>query len=208
MSKIREFITQEYVRSIMKAGKPINKIMQDIMKIGKKITEEIGFKEYNTIEEFFEDINNGTSPLFEIDDITIANIDNCGKNIFAVKKCPIADLMEKMKTSQDDHDHLVLTALNNFQIREGESYQFIDIGCYIMQQIRQMVVSSISIAGTHSVNYIHLACKRDQEEIVFSQGDVEAIKIDKKLLEKILENHHCVYALYSTIEDQKNENKE
>ncbi len=198
----KERVTLEFVRSILKEKKPINEIMIDVMKLGKSITDQIGHKDYQSIEEFLEDINAGTSPLFQLDAETDADVKDSGLNIFAVRKCPLADLMDQMKQSGEGQDHLVSTALDGFQVRENEGHQFIDLGCYIMQQLRQMLVSSITIKGEPILNYLHLACKRgDAQEVVHSEGDVAAIGMDKALLEAMLEDHHCVYAIYSTKEE-------
>lgn len=202
MSMTKENITLEFVRSIMKEGKPINELMLDIMKVGKKITDEIGHKDYDSIEQFIAEINAGTSPLFLLDKETDADVKGSGLNVFSVRKCPIAPLMEEMKNSGNAHNGLVSTSLNGFQIREGESHQFIDLGCYIMQQLRQMLISSITIKGEPILNYIHLACQRDEKQVTYSEGDVEAIGISKDLLEKMLNDHHCVYAVFSTKENE------
>ncbi len=201
MGMTEKEITLEYVRSILKEGKPINELMQDIMKVGKKITDEIGHRDYNSIEEFLEDINAGTSPLFQLDRETDADVKGSGLNIFSVRKCPLADLMDQMTHSEDQRDHGVSTALKGFQIREGEGHEFIDLGCYIMQQLRQMLISSITIKGEPILNYMHLACKRSGHKTVYSEGDVADIEMSKDLLEQMLEDHHCIYAVFSTKEE-------
>ncbi len=202
MGMTEKEITLEYVRSILKEGKPINELMQDIMKIGKKISDQIGHKNYSTIEEFLQEIHDGTSPMFELDRETDADVKDSGLNIFSVRKCPLADLMDFMTQSDEVKDHGVSTALNGFQIREGEGHQFIDIGCYIMQQLRQMLISSITIQGEPTLNYMHLACNRSGHKTVYSEGDVADIGISKDLIEQMLENHHCIYAVFSTKEEK------
>ncbi len=194
-------ITLDFVRGVLKEGKPINEIMQDIMRIGKKITDEVGHKDYNSFEEFLEEIEKGTSPLQLLDQEIEVDVDDSGLNVIAVKKCALADLMEKMKLSDDTHDHLVFSSLDGFQVREGEGQKFIDLGCYIMQQLRQMLISSITIRGEPILNYIHLACQRGGHEVVYCEGDVKDINMSKTVLDDILKDHHCVYAIYSTKEE-------
>ncbi len=182
------------VRELLKQGKPFNEIMTDIMKVGKKIADKIGHKDYSTPEEFFQELHDGKSPLLYIDDITVGDEEELGTNIFTVKKCPLEDLMTEMKNSSEGNDSTVANVMDSFQFGNGITHKFIDVGCYISQQIRQMVISSLSINGKYSFNYIHLGCKKGGQ-MVLSEHEITALGLDKSKIEKVLETHNCVYAI-------------
>ena len=168
--------------------------MQEIMKIGKEIVDKIGHKDYKSEDDFYEDIHNNTSPLQKIDPVTTGDNLGLGINIFAVKECALGKLMKQMLNSGDKDQNTVKSSMDHFQIRKDEEHSFIDIGCWIMQQIRQMVVSSITLNGEYVFNYVHLACKREGV-LKFSEQDIAAMNIPKDKLEKVLEDHECIYAI-------------
>ena len=184
----------EEVRKLLQEGKPFNEIMTDIMKVGKKIAEKIGHKDYDSPEQFFQEVHEGKSPLFQIDDITLGDEEGLGTNIFAVKVCPLGHLMEEMMNSTEGNDNTVQSVMEGFQFGNGIEHKFLDIGCYITQQIRQMVISSLTVKGKYVFNYIHLGCKKG-DRMVLSNHEIEALGIDKAKIEKVLENHECVYAI-------------
>jgi len=184
----------EEIRKLLKKGKPFNEIMTDVMEVGKKIAEKVGYKDYDSPEQFFQEVHEGKSPLFQIDGITLGNVEDLGTNIFAVKVCPLGHLMNEMMKSTEGNDNTVQRVMEGFQFGNGIKHKFLDIGCYITQQIRQMVISSLSVKGKYVFNYIHLGCRRG-DRIVLSNHEIEALGIDKSKIEKILEDYECVYAI-------------
>ncbi len=192
MSGIDEFGIENF-RSLLAEGKSYNEIMQEVMRVGSRIVTKLGHKDYSTMEEAMEDIKNHTSPLFYIDQEVITNFENVGMNFIGVKKCPFRDLMKTMGEANGT-DQKVKTILHEFEIREGEKNSFIDLGCYVAQQFRQMILSSLTINGEYLLNYIHLGCKRDGKT-TFNESEIEAIGLDQDKVRRLLEEVDCVYAI-------------
>ncbi len=192
MANIDEFGIENF-RSLLEEGKSYNQIMQEIMKVGSKIVEKVGHKDYGSMDEAMEDIKNHSSPLFYIDKEVVTNFDNVGTNFIGVKKCPFGNLMKTMGETQGN-DQKVKTILHNFQIREGEKNTFIDLGCYVAQQLRQMILSSLTVNGEYVLNYIHLGCKRDGKTVL-NESEIEAIGLDQEKVRELLEQVECVYAI-------------
>ncbi len=192
LSEINEFGIENF-RSLLEEGKSYNQIMQEVMKVGSRIVVKVGHKNYASIEEATEDIKNHTSPLFYIDQEVITNFENVGMNFIGVKKCPFRDLMKTMSESEGS-DQKVTTILHDFEIREGEKNSFIDLGCYIAQQFRQMILSSLTINGEYLLNYIHLGCKRNGKTSL-NESEIDAIGLEQDKVRKLLEEDDCVYAI-------------
>jgi len=194
MSVMGSYLNKERIRKLLEKEGKFSEIMTEIMKIGKEIAEKVGHKDYESPEQFFQELHEGKSPLYQIDEITLGDQEGLGTNIFAVKKCPMGDLMAEMLASKEGIDNTVRSVMDGFQVGNGIEHSFIDIGCYFMQQIRQMVISSLTVKGEYVFNYIHLGCHRG-DKMVLNETEIEAIGIDKEKIKEVLENHECVYAI-------------
>lgn len=190
----RKKVHKEYIRSLLKDFTNFDELMLTIMKLGKEITEEHGGKDYNSPEEFFLDIKNGTSPLFVIDGDIDTDPEGIGTNLICVKQCPLKDLMNEMSQTNTT-DNEVNTIMNGHILREGEKSNFLDIGCYILQQLRQMMISSITVKGNYAFNYIHLGCDKGTGKRTISEGDVEAVGFGKDSLNRLLDKYDCCYTI-------------
>ncbi len=192
--EVRKNVSLEFVRSLLEEGKPFNVIMQEIMVLGSKLAKEHGHKDYASAEDFFAAIKAGESPLLHIDGDVDTDIEGAGTNLIAVKSCPLKDLMAQMSESKTS-DAKVNTVLDGHHLREGEDSNYVDIGCYIVQQLRQMMISSISVNGKYDLNYIHLACDKGTGTRSISKEDVALVKIDKEFLDRILDEYDCIYTI-------------
>ena len=192
--EVEKRVNIDVIRSLIEEGKSFTDIMKEIMAIGKKFADDFGHKDYNSPEEFFDAIKNGTSPLVHLDGEVETNVESTGRNVICVKQCPIKDLMREMSSSGTS-DALVDTVMDGHMLREGEESNFIDVGCYVMQQLRQMIISSISINGKYDLNYIHLGCDKETGKRVISKGDVEVLNFNEDTLNSLLDNFDCVYAI-------------
>jgi len=192
--EVEKRIDVTVVRKLLEEGKPFNVIMQEIMKIGHEIVEQHGHVDYQNIDEFLEALSTHSTPLNVIDREIDTNVEGAGRNVVCVKQCTMKDLMKEMSEAGGD-DAKVTTVMQGHQLREGEESNFIDIGCYIMQQLRQMMISSIKVGGQYDLNYIHLGCDKGTGKRTVNKGDVEAIHMDQELLNKLLDKYDCVYAI-------------
>ncbi|MCF2140458.1 MAG: hypothetical protein K9W44_10440 [Candidatus Lokiarchaeota archaeon] len=184
----------EKIRELLKNGMPLNEIMSRVMKIGAEIVENFGHKDYSSPMELFKEIQDGTSPLNKIEGQLSPVIQDQKTNVFAVKVCPMKKIMQEMSKG-DEYDQNVNSVLDDFHLRENEtSGNYSDIGCYIQQQIRQMLISSFTLNGKYDFNLIHLGCDKGKGRNI-SEGDVEAIKMDREMLSKLLDENDCVYAI-------------
>ncbi len=193
MSRIDE-IGLEELRNMLKEGKPFNELMTDVMKIGSEIAKKVGHKDYPSFEAAMEDIKNHTSPLFYIDLDVITDFEEEGTNLIGVKKCPFKDIMKTMSES-GTADAGVDTVMDDHQTRHEENVKFLDLGCYVAQQLRQMIVSSMSVNGEYVLNYIHLGCDKGTGKRLHSKGDIEAVGINMEMLDRLLDEVDCVYAV-------------
>lgn len=192
--EVRKQVKKEVIRELLQTHKSFVDLMQDIMKIGAKIVEQFGHKDYNSPEDFFKDIKEGTSPLAEIDGDVDTDVENIGTNLICVKECPLKNLMKEMSEA-GGFDARVNTVMEGHQLREGEESSYVDIGCYIVQQLRQMVISSITVQGKYDLNYIHLGCDKGTGKRSLSKGDLDAINMDEDVLDRLLDKYDCVYAI-------------
>ena len=192
--EVEKRVNIDVIRSLLEEGKSFTDIMKEVMVIGKKFADDFGHKDYNSPEEFFEDIKKGTSPLVHLDGEVETDVDNTGKNLVCVKHCPMKDLMKEMSSSGTS-DAKVDTVMNGHMLREGEESNFVDVGCFVMQQLRQMMISSISVQGKYDLNYIHLGCDKGTGKRTISKGDVEALSFDEGKLNSLLDQCDCVYTI-------------
>ena len=190
----RKKVNKEYLRSLLTEFKDFDELMLKLMKLGKEISDEYGGKDYNSPEEFFLDIKNKTSPLFMLDGDIETDPENIGTNLICVKNCPVKDVMKEMSESGTS-DAQVDTIMSGHMLREGEKSNFIDLGCYVMQQLRQMMISSITVKGEYVFNYIHLGCDKGTGKRTISEGDVESVGIDKNALNRLLDKYDCCYTI-------------
>ena len=190
----RKKVNKDYIRSLLKDFTNFDELMLSIMKLGKEISDEHGRKDYNSPEEFFLDIKNETSPLFAIDGDIETDPEGMGTNLICVKQCPLKDLMSEMSNSGTS-DNEVDTIMKGHMLRDGEKSNFLDIGCYIMQQLRQMMISSITVKGEYAFNYIHLGCDKGTGKRTISEGDVEAVGINIDALNQLLDKYDCCYTI-------------
>ncbi|WP_457556843.1 hypothetical protein [Candidatus Harpocratesius sp.] len=182
------------LRNMLKEGKPFNEIMTDVMKIGVELAKKVGHKDYSSFEEFMLEIKEHKSPLYYIDEDVITDFESGGTNLIGVKKCPFKDIMKTMSSS-GTADANVDTVMNDHHTREGTNDKFIDLGCYVAQQLRQMIISSLTVNGKYHLNYIHLGCDKCTGKRTINKDDLEAINFDQAKLEKLLEQVDCVYAI-------------
>lgn len=193
MSRIEEYGIEE-LRQLLKENKPFNEIMTDVMKVGRDIATKVAHKDYKSCEEVMEDIKNHNSPLFYIDQEVITNFEDGGTNLIGVKKCPFKDIMNTMSRSENS-DAKVNTVMDGFHTREGEDDSFVDLGCYVAQQLRQMIVSSLSVNGKYDLNYIHLGCDKGNGTRTYNDGDINMIGMDRERLDRLLNEVDCIYAI-------------
>ncbi len=168
--------------------------MTNVMKIGTEMAKKVGHKDYSSMEEIMLEVKNHTSPLYYIDQEVIADFEGGGTNLIGVKKCPFKDIMSTMSGSGTS-DAKVDSVMDGHHTREGEDDKFIDLGCFVAQQLRQMVVSSLKVKGEYHLNYMHLGCDKKTGKKTINAGDVEMINMDLDRLNRLLAEVDCVYAI-------------
>ena len=185
--------SKEEIRKYLKEGMSINEIVMVVMKLGKEIVDEVGNKNYSSEVEFYNDIHGNESPLAYVDDYSTTDVEGAGANIITVKNCKIGETMADM-LANDDSDLKVDEVLKNFQTGDNLGNCFLDIGCFISQQIRQMIISSMTVNGKYVFNYIHLGCKRGGN-MRLCKREIEAVGLSEEQIEHMLENCECIYAI-------------
>ena len=221
--KIGDYITRKMVIDLMRKKQPFLESMKEIMQIGKEISDEIGHKDYPSVEEFFKDIESGTSPIFELDGSwkVIGRIGNV--MLLGITSCPVKSVMIDLLENPQDDD--VSIYLKDIHLLEGEIFNSITIGSYALLQIRQMVASSLTINGVYCINLINLVIQKPEitesgvetkfilaEKVIKNlarNSDFTVVQIKERINELITEHQHdlCILAIMVENENKRENNQ-
>ena len=208
---VENYITGEAIINLLKENSSFLELMKDIMQIGKEISDKIGHKDYPSIEDFFKDIVNGSSPIVQLDDSwkVIGRIENV--MWLGITNCPVKRVMIDLLENPQDDD--VSIYLEDVHLLEREKFNSITIGSYALLQIRQMVAASLSIKGDYRINMMNLLTQRPEIskdgvviEFLFAENIIDKIasnsnltveNIKNRINELLVEHQHdlCLYAV-------------
>lgn len=211
---IQEYVDQDYIKNLIKSKKPWLEVLQDMMKTGKEVTDAIGHVNYASLDDFFQDIEAGTSPIVKLDN-RYKPLGRIGNTMWlGVSECPVKALTLKMLNNGIDEIYI-----SNVEQLEDEMMNSMTLGSYILLQIRQQVVSSLKIKGKYVANITNLlhqtaTLENDKIELEFivADGTVKNIvensnltgkEVKEKINELLIENNNdlCIYAVYVDVDE-------
>lgn len=207
------YVGKEYLRKLSQENRPVGEVVFDFMKLGREIIGQLELKDYSSVEEFFDHVEAGNSPLHDVDPNfkTIARFPTM--IWMGVYKCPMKETLKELVQDPSSENLAVLDVIGAVSVGESSTLPY---GSYLLLQIRQMVVSAISVKGHYLFNLLNLTHQnimRDgtalRTDIVINQDSVQKIAKETELsvgeieerikqLESENDNDLCIYAIYTT----------
>jgi hypothetical protein len=169
--------------------KMISAILFDLTEIGKKIANELEMKEYESLENFLQDHENGTSPLHMLEGGS--QIDG---EIALLKNCPMSSLLKVFEEEGKlpEHFHEVTEKYKfYYKKKEGVLHPF----CIVHQTIRSQIAEQFRINNKRT-QILQIACANSAgDRIVYSTEGASRCGMSKEEIDKKVRGNACLYMI-------------
>ena len=162
-----------------------------------KTAERIAETDYPTFEDYLKAIENATNPITVIE----GKATHAGNFIFGLKLCPFGPsiknynkVFEKLPEGFADFTaefNKPSNITDQYKVGEGAG---VSPFCSVHQPMRSAIADKIKIGGK-KIQVVQLGCKSGGGKKGFAEKWLQETGVARDVVDKILENHMCCYAL-------------
>lgn len=162
-----------------------------------KTAERISEINYATFEDYLGAVENATNPITMIE----GKATHIGHFVFGLQNCPFGpsikdynQVFEKLPDGYADFTaefNKTSNVTDQFRVGEGAG---VSPFCSVHQPMRSAFADKIRIGGK-KIRIFQLGCKSGGGKKGFADKWLQATGVPKEVVDKILDNHMCCYAL-------------
>lgn len=162
-----------------------------------KTAERISEINYATFEDYLAAVENATNPITMIE----GKATHIGHFVFGLQNCPFGpsikdynQVFEKLPDGYADFTaefNKTSNVTDQFRVGEGAG---VSPFCSVHQPMRSAFADKIRIGGK-KIRIFQLGCKSGGGKKGFADKWLQATGVPKEVVDKILDNHMCCYAL-------------
>ncbi len=192
MSLIEKRLTKRWAEEVInEENNLVLAIIHDLQEKGKEIAEELGIKEYESMDWLFEDHEKGNDPFDKLE----GKADRDG-NVMVLKNCPMAKLLNDMTVEgrlPDFYQRIVDKYKEIYKTKGAILHPF----CIVHQVIRATVGEHIKVGGKRLKVY-QIACRSmSSGKIVYASEGMNRVDMKKDEIDAKIEGKACMYLLKS-----------
>lgn len=174
---------------ISEENKLILAIIHDLQETAKSIADELGLKEYDSIELLFEEHEKGRDPFVRLE----GQADREG-NLMVLKDCPMTKILGEVMVDgklPDFYQRIVDKYKEIYKTKGAILHPF----CIVHQVIRASVGEHIKVNGRKLAVY-QVACRSMKTgKIVYATEGMNRVGKEKEEIDKKIEGKACMYII-------------
>ena len=162
-----------------------------------KTAERIHETDYPSFEDYLAAIENATNPITMVE----GKATHAGGFVFGLQCCPFGpsirnytQVFEKLPEGYADFTaefNKTSNVTDQFRVGEGAG---VSPFCSVHQPMRSAIAEKITIGGRKIIVY-QLGCKSGGGKKGFADKWIAAAGVEREVVDRILDNHMCCYAL-------------
>lgn len=190
MSLLEKKLTKAWADEVIREEKRlISAIIYDLQEMGKAIAAELEFKDYESIEKFFEDHEHGRSPFDDLE----GQSEREGELII-LKQCPMTKLLKEVSSGGQLPDFYSKIVEKYKEIHKSKG-AILHPFCIVHQVIRATVGDHVKVQGKKMRVY-QVACRSmTTGNVVFAEEGMMRVNMGEDEVKKKISGKACMYLL-------------
>jgi len=190
MSLLEKKLTKKWADEVISADNQlILAIIHDLQETAKSIADELGIKDYESIEVLFEEHEKGKDPFVKLE----GQADREG-NLMVLKNCPMTKILNDVMVDGKLPGHyqkIVDKYKDIYKTKGAILHPF----CIVHQVIRAAIGEHIKI-NSKKLTVYQVACRSmSSGKIVYATEGMNRVTMDKADIDKKLEGKACMYII-------------
>lgn len=170
-------------------NKLILAIIHDLQEKAKSIADELGIKDYDSIQQLFEEHEKGKDPFDKLE----GQADRDG-NLLVLKNCPMTKMLGEVMVDgklPEFYQKIVDKYKEIYKTKGAILHPF----CIVHQVIRATVGERIKVGGKQLKVY-QVACRSmSSGKIVYATEGMNRVELSKEDIDKKIEGKACMYII-------------